>query len=121
MSRELARVAVGFAGGLPGGSAALGTPTRAYRIEVSGAVIETAVYVLPDRVVIPLNARLPNGGFARGAVEVDRATFERAASLAERHGAALRLSSLTEQFTGARPTVTDLRPLLARNVGGGDW
>lgn len=96
--------------------------TRRYRIEVSnGAVIETAVLQYPDRVVIPLSATPKGGGFVRGAIEVDRETFDRSVQWSREKGLSfVRLAALAERVFGAASNLVTFeeRPRLRRVTEG---
>ncbi len=84
--------------------------TRRYRIEVSnGAVIETAVLEYADRVVIPLSATPRGGGYVRGAIEVDRETFDRSVAWSKEKGLSfVRLAALAERVFGAASSLVTM-------------
>ena len=97
-------------------SEVLGPPTRGYRLEIAGNIVETAVHEYPTHVLIPLSVELSDGGHMRGMLEVDRATFDRARVWSEKRGLSfIRLAGIAEKVLGASNLFSlDERRLLPR-------
>lgn len=81
-------------------------------VEVSpDASVRTAAIRGPDGVMlIPVDIRLPDGGFVQGIFKMDEVTYERAIRAAERLGGVPVLRNLLR----AASETADFRPILAR-------
>ncbi len=75
-------------------------------IYVDSVVIET-----PHSMIVVYDGRLPDGGFARGTLEVDPVTYKRAIEFGRKLGGAPVIRSLIERAAGGN---IDLRRTLAR-------
>lgn len=75
-------------------------------IYVDSVVIET-----PTSMVVVYDGQLPDGGFARGTLEVDKHTYQRAIDFGQRIGGAPVIKAVLEQAAGGN---VDFRRTLAR-------
>ena len=91
-------------------------PTRQYRVEINGSIVQTAVHEYDDHVLIPMSVQLENGRYVRGMLEVDRQTFDDAkAWSAERGLNFVRLASIAERVMSVGNLISlDERRILPR-------
>jgi hypothetical protein len=93
----------------PKGSAVL---RGAVRIEVCpGVSVETMAIKTPTEVWVPIDARLPDGGYVRALVQLDHATYARALAAAERHGGVPVLVGMVQKYANEH---IDFRRILPR-------
>jgi hypothetical protein len=91
----------------PRGSRSLGE----LYFEIGENRVHTMAISTPTSVIIPLDAKLDDGGFVRATVEMDHRTYERAIGIAKKFGGLPVLSNAIERATNQH---CDFRPLLPR-------
>lgn len=75
-------------------------------IYVDSVVVETR-----DSMIVVYDGKLPDGGFARGTLEVDKATYQKALEFGQRIGGRPMIKALLEKAAG---DTLDIRRTLPR-------
>lgn len=84
----------------------------AVRVEVlPGVTVETMAIKTPTEVWVPIEARLPKGGFIKALVQLDHATYARALQVAERIGGVPVLVGMVQKYASEH---LDVRRILPR-------
>lgn len=72
---------------------------RSVKIEIRPDLyVETMAIRTPDSVIIPFDGVLPNGGFARGMIELDPRTYDKVMKFADRIGGVPVIRGLLERY-----------------------
>jgi hypothetical protein len=73
--------------------------------------VQTMAIATPHSVIIPVDAKLPGGGFCRATIELDHDSYEKAIGAARRLGGLPISSNMVGRALGQH---ADFRPLLPR-------